>query len=462
MAGFDVRSLEAPVIVAPMAGGPSTPELAAAGSNAGGLGFLAAGYLTADAFAERITAARGLTTGPLGANLFVPQPERRPARRDRPVRRELLADEPSATAFSSASPRFDDDDWAAKLDVVHGPPARGGVVHVRRCPSADECARLRGAGITTVATVTTLAEARAGGRARRRRARRAGSRRPVDTAAPSTPPRRPPTQPLDQLLHATTVGLDVPVIAAGGLMTAVDVADVLASGAVAAQLGTAFLLADEAGSSPVHRAALADPQFTETAVTRCFSGRYARGLRNRFIDEHDAEAPLGYPEVHYLTSPVRAASVRAGDPHATNVWAGTGLPQGQGGSGRRHHRARWSSPRPSRVRRCATSAVLERFAPSPVRGGRAVAASLVSGTRTRSRSRRMRVDQIGPGRRAARAMTSPSRVIGVDGARCGSAKSTVTSPSTELATERLADRDRLAGNDIAVPGGDVDAAGRCR
>jgi nitronate monooxygenase len=142
----------------------------------------------------------------------------------------------------------------------------------------------------------------------------------------------PPTQPLAQLLRATTVGLDVPVIAAGGLMTAVDVADVMAYGAVAAQLGTAFLLADEAGSSPVHRAALQDPQFTETAVTRCFSGRYARGLRNRFITEHDAEAPFGYPEIHYMTSPLRAAAVRAGDPHGTNVWAGTGFQKAKAAS----------------------------------------------------------------------------------------------------------------------------------
>jgi nitronate monooxygenase len=124
----------------------------------------------------------------------------------------------------------------------------------------------------------------------------------------------------------------VPVIAAGGLMTAADVADVLASGAVAAQLGTAFLLADEAGSSPVHRAALRDPQFTETIVTRAFSGRYARGLRNRFIDEHEADAPFGYPEVHYLTSPLRAASVRAGDPHGVNVWAGTGFREARSAS----------------------------------------------------------------------------------------------------------------------------------
>ena len=108
-------------------------------------------------------------------------------------------------------------------------------------------------------------------------------------------------------------------------MTADDVKRVLERGAVAAQLGTAFLLADESGSSPVHRKALQDPQFTETTVTKSFSGRYARGLRNRFIDDHEAAAPFGYPEIHYLTGPLRAASVRAGDPHGTNVWAGTGF-----------------------------------------------------------------------------------------------------------------------------------------
>ncbi len=124
-------------------------------------------------------------------------------------------------------------------------------------PTADECARLQQAGITTIATVTTLAEGEMavaiGVDAVAAQGPAAGGHRGTfDPAA------APPTQPLDQLLHAMTIGLDVPVIAAGGLMTAVDVADVLDAGAVAAQLGTAFLLADEAGSSPVHRAALQD------------------------------------------------------------------------------------------------------------------------------------------------------------------------------------------------------------
>lgn len=326
---FDMRSLDKPVIVAPMAGGPTTPELAAAGSTAGGLGFLAAGYLTAEVLAERITAARGLTTGPLGVNLFV---VRTSAARPDAIHRYAiaLADEAGRYRADLGEARYDDDHWAAKLDVVLD-LAPEVVSFTFGLPDAADCARLKSAGITSVATVTTLAEAEAavgcGVDAVAVQGPAAGGHRGT-----LDPEAAPPTQPLDQLLRATTTALDVPVIAAGGLMTAADVADVLVSGAVAAQLGTAFLLADEAGSSPVHRAALRDPQFTETAVTRCFSGRYARGLRNRFIDEHDAQAPLGYPEIHYLTSPVRAASVRAGDPQGVNIWAGTGFQKAIEGS----------------------------------------------------------------------------------------------------------------------------------
>ncbi len=319
---FDLRDLAVPIIVAPMAGGPSTPELAAAGTNAGGLGFVPAGYLTADVFAERVAAARRLATGPLGANLFVPQPS---AGTPAAIEAYAAALAPEAERYGVAlgEPRFDDDAWPAKLDVLLD--LRPEVVSFTfGLPSADECRRLRDAGITTVGTITTLPEARTaaalGVDALAAQGPSAGGHRGTfDPAA------QPATEPLDELLAVVTAAVDIPVIAAGGLSTRDDIRRVTDAGAVAAQLGTAFLLADEAGSSPVHRAALTDPQFTETVVTRSFSGRYARGLRNRFIDEHEAEAPFGYPEVHYLTGPLRAGSVRAGDPQGVNVWAGTGF-----------------------------------------------------------------------------------------------------------------------------------------
>lgn len=326
---FDLRDLAVPIIVAPMAGGPSTPDLAAAGTNAGGLGFVPAGYLTADVFGERIEAARRLATGPVGANLFVPQPSAgTPAAIE--AYAAALAPEVERYGVALGDPRFDDDAWQAKLDVLLD--LRPEVVSFTfGLPNADECRRLRDAGITTVGTVTTLAEARAAAAlgvdvVAAQGPSAGGHRGTFDPAA------QPATEPLDELLAAVTAAVDIPVIAAGGLSTRDDIRRVRGAGAVAAQLGTAFLLADEAGSSPVHRAALTDPQFTETVVTRSFSGRYARGLRNRFIDAHEAEAPFGYPEVHYMTGPLRAGSVRAGDPHGVNVWAGTGFRNAKSGS----------------------------------------------------------------------------------------------------------------------------------
>lgn len=323
---FDFRDLDVPVLVAPMAGGPSTPGLAAAGSNAGGLGFVPAGYLTADVFAERLHAAQQLTTGPIAANLFVPQPSAAdPAAIA--AYAEALASEARRYDVGLGVPRFDDDDWAAKLGVLLDlRPAVASFTF--GLPSADEVRRLAGAGIATVGTVTTRHEARlavdVGIDCVAAQGPSAGGHRATFNATA-----QPSQQPLDELLAALSADLVVPIVAAGGLMNAADVQRVLEAGAVAAQLGTAFLLADEAGSSAVHRAALRDPQFSETVVTRAFSGRYARGLRNRFVDEHEAQAPFGYPEVHHLTSPVRAASVRAGDSQAVNVWAGTGYRQAE-------------------------------------------------------------------------------------------------------------------------------------
>lgn len=116
---------------------------------------------------------------------------------------------------------------------------------------------------------------------------------------------------------------DVPLVAAGGLGTAADVAAVLRRGAVAAQVGTALLLADEAGTNPTHRAALTNPEFGNTTVTCAFSGRYARGLENDFTRTFDNVAPVGYPEINHMTTPIRAAAVAMDDPHGTSLWAGT-------------------------------------------------------------------------------------------------------------------------------------------
>jgi nitronate monooxygenase len=115
--------------------------------------------------------------------------------------------------------------------------------------------------------------------------------------------------------------VDVPVVAGGGIHDASGLTSLLDRGAVAAQVGTAFLLATEAGTNPTHRAALQDVAMTDTALTRAYTGRWARGLANQFMTDH-ADAPAGYPHVHHLTSPLRKAAASAGDRQVAHLWAG--------------------------------------------------------------------------------------------------------------------------------------------
>jgi nitronate monooxygenase len=122
------------------------------------------------------------------------------------------------------------------------------------------------------------------------------------------------------LLQRVGEAVELPLIATGGIGDGRALAAVLCAGAAAAQIGSAFLLADEAGTSAAHREALAGDR--PTRITRAFSGRSARGIVNRFMQAHDSDAPAAYPEVHHVTSPLRAAARKAGDAEAINLWAG--------------------------------------------------------------------------------------------------------------------------------------------
>jgi nitronate monooxygenase len=318
-----------PIVGAPMAGGPGTPALAAAVSNAGGLGFVAGGYVTADRFADDIAAARAATTGPIGANLFVPQPSVADW-----VQLEYYAEELEEVAeyyrVEVGHPiHGDDDDWQRKLEVVAD--VRPELVSFTfGAPPPDVIRRLSALGLLVSVTVTSAYEAgvaiAAGADNLVVQGPNAGGHR--GTFAPDM---EPGAESLQQLLDRIGSAHDVPLIAAGGLGTAEDIAAVLRRGAVAAQVGTALLLADEAGTNPTYRVALKNPEFDATLVTRAFSGRYARGLANNFTRLLDHVAPLGYPEINQMTKPIRAAAVEANDPHGTNLWAGTAFREARSG-----------------------------------------------------------------------------------------------------------------------------------
>ncbi len=311
--------LSIPIVLAPLAGGPTTPELVAAVSNAGGLGFLAAGYLTAAALRDQITRARSLTSAPLGVNLFVPGSAAPPD----PVARyaATLASAASEAGVELGAARFDDDEWAAKLSLLTTDPLPA-TSFTFGCPDRSTIDALHTAGSEAWVTVTTPAEARqatgAGADVLVVQGSEAGGHRgsftddPADDLAGG--------YGLLSLLQLVRSQTDLSLVAAGGITTGAGVAAVLAAGARAAQLGTAFLRSPEAGTSVVQRAAVATD--TPTAMTRAFTGRLARGIRNQFLDEHSQDAPTAYPEVHYLTGPLRAAGRNAGNPDLVNLWAG--------------------------------------------------------------------------------------------------------------------------------------------
>ncbi|MDT5175451.1 MAG: nitronate monooxygenase [Mycobacterium sp.] len=321
--------IAAPIVGAPMAGGPGTPALAAAVSNAGGLGFVAGGYLSAEKFAENITAARAATTGPIGANLFVPQPSVADW-----VQLEYYAEDLEEVAehyrVEVGHPvHGDDDDWERKLEVLAD--VRPEMVSFTfGSPPPDVMRRLSALGLLVSVTVTSAYEAgvavAAGADNLVVQGPAAGGHR--GTFAPDM---EPGAESLHQLLDRIGGTYDVPLIAAGGLGTVDAIAAVLRRGAVAAQVGTALLLADEAGTHPAYRVALKNPQFDSTVVTRAFSGRYARGLANNFTRLLDHIAPLGYPEVNQMTKPIRAAAIQEEDPHGTNLWAGEAFKEAHAG-----------------------------------------------------------------------------------------------------------------------------------
>jgi nitronate monooxygenase len=311
--------LDVPIVLAPLAGGPSTPRLTAAVANAGGLGFLAAGYLSAAALAGQMATAQDLTAAPFGVNLFVPGPASpRP-----PVGAysERIVAVAAEAGVELGQPRYDDDDWAAKLALLTaGPPPV--VSFTFGCPDPAVIRTLRAAGSEVWVTVTTPAEAEqaaaAGADALVAQGAEAGGHRASFTDDPAADASG--GIGLLSLLQLVRARTSLPVVAAGGITTGAAVAAVLACGARAAQLGTAFLRSPEAGTSQVHKDAVAAPG--ETAMTRAFTGRLARGVRNRFLDDHSQAAPAAYPDVHYLTAPLRAAGRSTGNRDLVNLWAG--------------------------------------------------------------------------------------------------------------------------------------------
>lgn len=323
--------LRRPVVGAPMAGGPTTPELIAAVGEAGGLGMLGSGYLDAAGTRAEIARVRAVTDAPFGVNVFLVERDDSAAALasaggPRAVENYATAIEPVAEELGialDASPDFTDFDQEATLAALVADPVDV-VSFTFGIPGRDVVEALQEVGTAVVVTVAGVRDARraveAGADWLSVQSAQAGGHRSTTTIG-----ERPDSVSTVDLVRSVRSELpDVPFVAAGGITTPQDVAAAVGAGADGVQLGTVLLRTREAGTNALYRDALADPRFTESRPTRSYTGRYARALVNGFVAEFDAVAPPAYPLLHVLTGPMRTAATASGDVEVPPLWAGSG------------------------------------------------------------------------------------------------------------------------------------------
>lgn len=300
--------------------GATTAALVTAVARAGALGFLAAGYKTAEALAADMADVRAAGVASFGVNVFVPG---RPAADPQRVAAYVgsLAAEAVALGVAPGRATWDDDHYPQKLEVLLArPPAL--VSFTFGVPEPKVVGSLQAAGSLVVLTASTAEEAAvalgAGPDALCLQGCEAGGHR----AGFANDDRPDQDRPLRALLAAVRRRTLVPLVAAGGVSGPAAVVDLLARGASLVQVGTAFLRCPESGAPPAHKDALVAAGLDATAVTRAFSGRRARALVTAMVREHP-DAPAAYPEVNNATRPIRAAAAEVGDLGRMSLYAGT-------------------------------------------------------------------------------------------------------------------------------------------
>jgi nitronate monooxygenase len=318
--------IRVPIIQAPMAGGPSSQELVAASSAAGALGSFGFAYTQPDDMRKQAEFVRSKTDRPFGINLFAsPQPGAIDASAQRGALEAvsryykelgLPAPEPVRAPYAP--------DLEAQLAAIEAIKPRVFTTHLGVLP-ASRIRRFRDLNILVGGSATCIAEARQleelgcdfviaqGGEA--------GGHRGTHL--------RNPAEAMTGTLALTRMvvrATRLPVVAAGGIMDGAGIAAVLALGAQAAQLGTAFIPCPESGAPQVHKDELLRRQEDETTITEKFSGKPARGLANRFIKEMERAPQLAFPAQNKVTGALRQASGKAGKPDFVAMWAGQAAP----------------------------------------------------------------------------------------------------------------------------------------
>lgn len=317
--------IEYPIVQAPMAGGPTTPELVAAVSNAGGLGSLGAGYMSPDQIRAAIREIKQRTDRPFGVNLFVPEQPHTPEDVIADMNNHLntyrvkLGMAPRSTIPALSEP-FEEqaqavlEEKAAVFSFTFGIPPqdiirsmkRQGIVVAGTATTVDEALALADAGVDAVIAQGSEAGGHRG------------------SFLPSAADARIGTM---ALVPQIADHVQVPVIASGGIMDGRGLVACLALGASAVQMGTAFLTCRESGAPAVHKRKIIASKENETEVTTFYSGKAARGILTDFMKDmrlYEGTIPA-YPIQNALTRDIRQAASKLHNPEYMSLWAGQGI-----------------------------------------------------------------------------------------------------------------------------------------
>jgi nitronate monooxygenase len=317
--------IEHPILLAPMAGSGGTPELAAAVSNAGGLGAWGGAYVAPEEIAATIRRMRQLTTKPFNINLFAGGYDAGRGIDPQPML-AIMGEAHVKLGLSPPSlPPVPSSPFDAQLAAVleERPPVFSFTFGV---PSAAQIAALKQRGIVAVGTATTVQEARhleqVGIDAIALQGAEAGAHRGTFLAA-----FQQSMVPIATLVAESCAAVKVPVIASGGFMDGRDIAAAMKLGAAAVQLGTAFLPCPESGAPDAYKQALLNAKGDRTVITRAFSGRPARGIKNAFVTmvEGKEDSILPFRQQNDLTRPMRNAAGAKGVADYISLWAGQGV-----------------------------------------------------------------------------------------------------------------------------------------
>ncbi|MDQ1002528.1 nitronate monooxygenase [Neobacillus niacini] len=319
--------IEYPIIQAPMAGGITTSKLVAEVSNAGGFGMIGAGYMTPNQIREQIKEIKQLTSKPFGINLFVPneftytESEVKSAlQKLQPFRNQLHINEENNIDIPTCDQVIETFNEQIKVVIKEKVPVCSFTFGI---PSKEIISKLKMNGIILIGTATTVVEAIEN--------QKSGMDMVVVQGSEAGGHRGNfITQSQDSLIGLMSLipqvvdHVSIPVIAAGGIMDGRGLMASLSLGATGVQMGTAFLTCIESGAHQVYKEAIMNAKEDQVVLTRAFSGKYARGIKNKFISELEKHEDLlpDFPVQNALTQTIRKASSSQENPDYLSLWSG--------------------------------------------------------------------------------------------------------------------------------------------